>query len=253
MSNDVIYNQLKRDSEEGMKKFAILIDPDKMRLEHITEIVNRANAAEVDYFFIGGSLILQNVLDQVIQYIKSHSSIPCILFPGNSFQISTKADAILFLSLISGRNPDLLIGHHVLTAPYLRASNLEIMPTGYMLVDGGVDTTARYISNTQPIPYDKDEIAIATAIAGEMLGLRLLYMDAGSGARTSISTEMISAVKEAVEIPIIVGGGIQSAAEAKSKLEAGADVIVIGNAIEKSPELITEIAWEIKYYPSISE
>ena len=253
MSNHLIYNQLEQGRKERVKKFAILIDPDKMRLEHITEIVKRGNAAEVDYFFVGGSLILQNVLDQVVQYISNHSDIPCVLFPGNSFQISTKADAILFLSLISGRNPDLLIGHHVLTAPYLRESNIEVLSTGYMLVDGGVDTTARYISNTQPIPRDKDEIAVATAIAGEMLGLRLLYLDAGSGAKNSIPEKMITAVRNAVEIPIIVGGGIRTAAEAKSKLEAGADVVVIGNAIEKSPELITEISREIKFYPSIPE
>jgi putative glycerol-1-phosphate prenyltransferase len=174
--------------------------------------------------------------------MKSKSNIPAILFPGNSFQLSYKADAILFLSLISGRNAELLIGNHVISAPFLKVSPLEIIPTGYMLIEGGVMTSVQYMSNTNPIPNTKPDIAMCTAMAGEMLGLKQIYMDAGSGAQKPVSAEMITAVSSTISIPLIVGGGIKSPEQASINVAAGADVIVVGNAIEKDPSLIKEIS-----------
>ena len=165
-----------------------------------------------------------------------------VLFPGNSSQLSYKADGILFLSLISGRNPDLLIGRHVISAPFLKMSPLEVISTGYMLVDGGVPTTVLYMSNTQPIPATKDDVAVCTAMAGELLGLKLIYMDAGSGAKNAISESMISAVRGAIAVPLIVGGGISTPEKARLNVLAGADVVVVGNAIEKDPQLVLSIA-----------
>ncbi len=237
-----LHQSLQQAKDNGEKKFVVLIDPDKVKLGQMDKILELAIKAKVDYFFIGGSLIVNNMLDHCLQTIKQACNIPMILFPGNSFQLSYKADGILFLSLISGRNPDLLIGKHVLAAPYLKMSPLEIMPTGYMLIDGGVQTTVSYISNTQPIPSPKDDVALCTAVAGEMLGLRLIYMDAGSGAKNAVSTSMIDTVSSGISIPLIVGGGIRSPKEAMEKAKAGADVIVVGNAIEKDPNLIIEMA-----------
>lgn len=224
------------------KKFAVLIDPDKVRLGSVKKVVKYAQKARVDFFFIGGSLIVNNMLDHCLQSIREACDIPMILFPGNSFQISYKADGLLFLSLISGRNAELLIGKHVITAPYLKMSPLEVLPTGYLLVDGGVPTTVSYMSNTQPIPANKDDVAMCTALAGEMLGLKLIYMDAGSGARNPISESMIEVVSSATQVPLIVGGGIRTPEKAFLNAKAGADVIVVGNAIEKNPDLVLDIA-----------
>lgn len=239
---NTLYEELVEGKKRGQKKFAVLIDPDKMRLSNMDDIIKLAIEAKVDYFFIGGSLIVNNMLDECLQSIKNKCDIPLVLFPGNSFQLSYRADAILFLSLISGRNSELLIGRHVMTAPYLKVSPLEVMSTGYMLIDGGVPTSVTYMSNTFPIPGNKDGIALCTALAGEMLGLRLIYMDAGSGAKNPISTSMIEQVSSAIQIPLIVGGGISSPEKALENVKAGADVIVVGNAIEKDPNLIKEIA-----------
>jgi putative glycerol-1-phosphate prenyltransferase len=165
-----------------------------------------------------------------------------VLFPGDNLQINSHADAILFLSLISGRNPDLLIGKHVISAPILKDSGIEVVSTGYMLIDGGTPTSVSYMSNTTPIPANKRDIAVCTAMAGEMLGLKLIFMDAGSGALNPVGENMISAVKKSIDIPLIVGGGIRSAEKAKAAFEAGADVVVVGNAIESNKDLIREIA-----------
>ncbi|MDH3650564.1 MAG: geranylgeranylglyceryl/heptaprenylglyceryl phosphate synthase [Saprospiraceae bacterium] len=228
--------------EEGEKCFAILIDPDRVRLDEIDLLVDLAVRAEVDYFRVGGSLIVNDTLDQCLLAIKEKCSIPLILFPGDSYQLSYKADGMLLLSLISGRNAELLIGKHVIAAPYLRLSPLEILSCGYILVDGGVSTTVSYMSNTTPIPANKTDIAVCTAIAGEMLGLKLIYLEAGSGASTPVSLEMIEAVSSAVQVPLIVGGGIDTPERALANVRAGADVIVVGNAIEKNRKLIEEIA-----------
>lgn len=242
ISTQSLYQELLAAKQQNAKKFAVLIDPDKLPINRVEELVHLAVKAKVDYFFIGGSLVVNNALDAIIRQIKALSAIPVVLFPGSSRQLSYHADALLFLSLISGRNPELLIGKHVETAPYLKISPLEIIATGYMIVDGGVPTSVSYMSNTNPIPADKDSIAVCTAMAGELLGLKLIYMDAGSGAKNPISSSMIEAVQTAIDIPLIVGGGIRTAEKALENINAGADVIVVGNAIEKNPTLIEEIA-----------
>ncbi|MBK8502372.1 MAG: geranylgeranylglyceryl/heptaprenylglyceryl phosphate synthase [Saprospiraceae bacterium] len=240
-----IYQNMVEAKSNGEKKFAMLIDPDKVRLGEIDRIVHQAQTAGVDYFFVGGSLIVNDGLDHCLMEIKKQCKIPLILFPGDSYQLSYRADAILFLSLISGRNAELLIGKHVITAPYLKLSPLEVISCGYLLIDGGVPTTVSYMSNTHPIPSDKDDIAICTALAGEMLGMKLMYLDAGSGAILPVSQSMIDSVAQAVNVPLIVGGGIDSAEIALRNARAGADIIVVGNAIEKDPSLIQEIAHAI--------
>ena len=237
-----IYRNLAADASAGRKKFAVLIDPDNSSFSLIDEIIRLSVHSSVDYFFIGGSLIINDLLPAVVNKIREACNIPAILFPGNNLQLNEQANGILLLSMISGRNPDLLIGRHVISAPYLKASKLEILPTGYMLVDGGRMTTVAYMSNTIPIPADKVKIAVSTAIAGEMLGLKLIYMDAGSGALNPVPAEMISAVRAQTEVPLIIGGGITSEETAVTAYQAGADVIVVGNAIEQNRALIPIIA-----------
>jgi phosphoglycerol geranylgeranyltransferase len=238
----LIYNQLQNAHAKGQKKLAVLFDPDKMRLGKMGQAIDHAVDCGVDYFFIGGSLIVNNMLDEVLATVKQRCDIPLVLFPGNSFQLSYRADALLFLSLISGRNPELLIGQHVIAAPFLKMSPLEIISTGYMLIDGGVQTSVQYMSNTYPIPAHKADIAVCTAIAGEMLGLKTLYMDAGSGAKMPISREMVEAVRGAVSVPLIVGGGVRTPEKVAENYRAGADVVVVGSAIESDPGLIREMA-----------
>jgi putative glycerol-1-phosphate prenyltransferase len=204
-----------------------------------------AGEAKVDFLFVGGSLLTHDRLDSCLKVLSANTGIPKIIFPGSTLQINSKADAILFLSLISGRNAEMLIGKHVVAAPYLKNSGLEILSTGYMLIESGNSTTALYMSNTLPIPSNKDDIAVCTAMAGEMLGLRLLYLDAGSGAQNPVPVSMISRVKENVTIPVIVGGGLRTPALAYESLKAGADLIVVGNAIEKDKDLIFRIAEKV--------
>lgn len=219
-----------------------MLDPDKIEQDAFKDLLARSVENRVDFFLVGGSLVTNFILHEVVETIREHTNIPTILFPGNSMHIEPSADAILLLSLISGRNPEFLIGQHVIAAPLLKNSGLEIMPTGYMLVDSGTQTTVSYISNTTPLPYDKPSVAACTAMAGEMLGLKLIYMDAGSGAKRPVSPAMIAAVRQCVETPIIVGGGINTVEKAQVALQAGADVIVVGNGIEKNPELLPELA-----------
>ena len=177
-----LYQQFTERKRLGRKSFTVLIDPDKINYQKIEQLINLATDAQVDYFYVGGSLVITSSLDECIQQIKALCDIPVILFPGSPTQISKYADGLLYLSLISGRNPELLIGQHVISAPSVKQSGLEIISTGYMVIDGGAPTTVSYISNASPIPADKNEIAMCTAMAGEMLGMKLIYMDAGSGA-----------------------------------------------------------------------
>lgn len=237
-----VYESLQQSRQAGKKKLAILIDPDKMRLGRLDQVVDFSVRYKADYFFIGGSLVVHHQLDQCIQLIRQRCQIPLILFPGSTYQMSNRADAILFLSLVSGRNPDLLIGHHVVAAPYLRRSGLEVLPTGYMLVDGGVPTSVQYMSNTLPIPADKTDIAACTAMAAEMLGLKLLFLDAGSGAAQPVSAEMVAAVRAVTHLPLIVGGGLRTVDKVLENLAAGADVIVIGTAVEEDPSLLVDVS-----------
>lgn len=234
-----VYNLI---SDTTKKKFVVLIDPDKPTDKEIVDIVKRSNEVGVDLFFVGGSLLTTDSLDNCIKLIKKHSSIPVLIFPGNSLQISKWCDGFLLLSLISGRNPEMLIGRHVIAAPYLKLYGNEIIPTGYMLIDSGRQTSVSYMSNTTPIPYDKDDIAMCTAIAGEMLGLKVIYMDAGSGAMKPVSKDMIYKVKHTIEIPLIVGGGINTPEKAEEAARAGADIIVVGNVLEKNLNQLQEFA-----------
>jgi putative glycerol-1-phosphate prenyltransferase len=239
MMKQKILDKLSQGSQEGVKYFALLIDPDKVdALPDLKQLIHVAIENKVDFFLVGGSLIIGDALGACISFIKSQTDIPVILFPGNNQYIDLQADAIFYLSLISGRNADLLIGQHVLSAPILKRSKIEVLSTGYMLIDGGKSTSVSYMSNTTPIPYDKVDIAMSTAIASELLGQKLIYMDAGSGAKINISEKMIASVKRAIDIPLIVGGGINNVQKAKSAWKSGADVVVVGNAIEKSPELL---------------
>jgi phosphoglycerol geranylgeranyltransferase len=223
------------------KQVALLVDPDKYEEDSLAQTLKVANQHRIDFILIGGSLI-SNPIDPVIDLIKGNSSIPVVLFPGSLLQISDHADGILLLSLVSGRNPDFLIGNHIIAAPLLRKSNLEIISTAYILVESGVSTSVEYMSNTKPIPSDKPDIAIATALAAEMLGYKLIYLEAGSGAGSPVPETLIRGVKQQVTVPVIVGGGIRSKKDARAIYKAGADIIVIGNAIEKNPELLGEIA-----------
>jgi putative glycerol-1-phosphate prenyltransferase len=244
-----VYQSLLDRKKNGQKSFAVLIDPDKVTTSSLHETIRLALEARVDYFFVGGSLVISDQLDACIQQIKAACSIPVLLFPGSPSQISKQADALLYLSLISGRNADYLIGQHVISAPFVKKSGLEIIPTGYMVIDGGAATTVSYISNASPLPADKPEIAMCTAMAGEMLGMKLIYMDSGSGAKKAIAEEMITAVAQHIDVPLIVGGGIRDAEKAYLNCKAGADVIVVGNAIEKDSSLIKEIATAIHSVP----
>lgn len=239
MIQKTIYSLILERQKRGEKLFSILIDPDKFESDKTIKLAEKAG---VDFIMVGGSLITNGSFEDSVATIKKLTSIPVIIFPGNGMQITSKADAILLLSLISGRNANLLIGDHVIAAPHLKSSGLEIMPTGYMLIESGKQTAASYMSNTLPIPADKSDIAMCTAMAGEMLGLKLIYLDAGSGAEKCISTEMIKRVKESIRIPLIIGGGINSVKKAEDACKAGADMIVVGNAIEKDATLINNIS-----------
>ncbi|GJM31761.1 MAG: geranylgeranylglyceryl phosphate synthase [Saprospiraceae bacterium] len=237
----MIHSSLREAKANGQKQFAVLVDPDKITLPELERLIILAVESAIDYFLIGSSLLMKDGLEACLDTIRQGCRIPKILFPGNALQLSDKADSILLLSLISGRNPELLIGQHVIAAPYLRQSGLEILPTAYMLIDGGVPTSVSYMSNTNPIPRNKKDIAQCTAMAGEMLGLQLIYLDAGSGARHAIKSDMIEAVSQSVKVPVIVGGGIRNPESAQAAAKAGADLIIVGNAIEKNPGLLGEM------------
>lgn len=237
-----IYQELINKKSQEKKSFAVLIDPDKIEKGSLNKLIALGHASNVDYWLVGGSLVVSNRLDEIVLQLKTHSQIPVVLFPGSPSQISRHADALLYLSLISGRNAELLIGQHVLSAPFIKQSGLEVLSTGYMVIDGGAPTTVSYISNATPIPSNKNEIAFCTALAGEMLGMKLIYMDAGSGAQRPIETAMIKAVADQINVPLIIGGGITTPEKAVANCKAGADLIVVGNAIEKDPSLIQEIS-----------
>lgn len=223
------------------KQLAILIDPDKASNEHLINVCNNANQAQADLIFVGGSYMNSGNIENCILEIKKHTTIPVIIFPGSVMQISIHADAILFLSLISGRNADLLIGTQVLAAPMIKQAELEPIATGYMLVESGNITTAHYLSGSMPIPRTKNDLAAGTALAAQMLGMQCIYMDAGSGAQQIIPSEMITAVRSQIDIPIIVGGGITTPEIAKQQCTAGADIVVVGSAIESDVTLIGKI------------
>ena len=220
--------------QEGKKSFAVLIDPDKMPSDDFVHQLNRA----CDFVFVGGSHLSVGHMGTCLEKLRKHLDLPLVIFPGSPNQIDQNADAIFLLTLISGRNPDLLIGRHVESAHILKESGLEIIPTGYLLIDGGKMTTAAYISNTQPIPQEKTDLVVSTALAGQQLGLQAIYLDCGSGADKSASIEIINKIKKEVSLPLIVGGGVKSKEEVHRLQMAGADVVVVGNLFETNPEAI---------------
>jgi putative glycerol-1-phosphate prenyltransferase len=238
----LILPELRRRKAERSSAFAVLADPDKIALSEMPALARLCNNAGVDYLLMGGSLVVMHQMDACIQRFRAESDIPVILFPGSPAQVTPYADALLYLSLVSGRNPELLIGQHVISAPAVKASGLEVMSTGYMVIDGGAPTTVSYMSHAAPIPANKPDIALCTAWASELLGQHLLYMDAGSGARFPVSAEMIQKVSSHTAIPLFVGGGMRSAEDVQRAASAGATVVVVGNAIEKDPMLIKELA-----------
>lgn len=236
----MIYNNI-RDKQNKKKQFFLLIDPDGYNDNTLKKTIQVANDISIDLFLVGGSLVSRPV-KPLIDIIKNNTDIPVVLFPGSLLQITDNADGILLLSLISGRNPEFLIGNHVVASPMLKRSNLEIISTGYILIDNGNSASVKYMSNTTPIPSDKNEIAVATALAGEMLGLKLIYLEGGSGAIQPVEAKMIEAVKQNVSIPLIVGGGIKNENDAANVYKAGADIIVVGNAIENKLMVLEKIA-----------
>lgn len=241
-----ILESLNKYHSEGRKSIAVLIDPDKVEDNaRLQTLINLASENLIDFFFVGGSLVTTSNTAEIIRTIKASVSIPVVLFPGNSIQIDPSANGLLFLSLISGRNPELLIGQHVVAAPIIRNTRIEVIPTGYILINSGKVSSVAYISNTMPIPDDKYSLAACTAMAGEMLGLKTIYLDAGSGAEKEINAKMIATVRKSVSVPLIVGGGINTALKAHRAIEAGADMIVIGNALEKDPNLLIDIAEKV--------
>lgn len=226
------------------KSIGLLLDPDKSDEESLRKILKTAEESNTDFILAGGSLTFTNT-DLLIENVKKDCSIPVILFPGSILQLSNKADAIFLLSLISGRNPELLIGNHVIAAPYLRDQKHKIIPVGYILISCGNKTSVEYISQTEAIPSDKPEIAVATALAGEMLGLKMIYLEAGSGASYPVPPDIIRRVRENVSVPVIVGGGIRNETQVQEAFQAGADMIILGNGCEKNPQLLRK-ACELK-------
>ncbi|MCK9409598.1 MAG: geranylgeranylglyceryl/heptaprenylglyceryl phosphate synthase [Bacteriovoracaceae bacterium] len=214
--------------------YCVLIDPDKIEEKALPSFVEQATGAGTDVFLVGGSLIVDDSFERTIRTIKQHSNIPVVIFPGGVMQISGAADAILFLSLISGRNPELLIGNQVLAAPIVKKIGLEAISTAYMLVESGKTTSAEFISNTRPLPRHKPDIAVAHALAAEILGFKMIYLEAGSGAEQSVPDEIIGAVAKHCSVPLIVGGGLKTPDDARKKVNAGAKFIVTGTVLEKN-------------------
>lgn len=240
----MIYQKI-QESFNKKKLFSLLIDPENYDQNRLIHITKQADQSGVDFIMVGGSL-LSNTLNQTIRMIRDHTSIPIVLFPGSLMQISPEADGIFLLSLISGRNPELLIGHHVLAANMLKKSDLEVIPTGYILIDGGKTSSVEYISNTKPIPAEKSDIITSTAIAGELLGHQLIYLESGSGANQTLYPEVIRQVKSQIGIPLIVGGGLKSAEDVQKICQSGADMVVVGNILEQYPDQLKAMTHIIK-------
>ncbi len=242
----MIYATLTEARQRGQKLLAVLIDPDKARREQLRLLADHANAGRVDFFLWGGSLVNQPQSEYYLRLLKSLTETPVLLFPGSVYQLDESADGLLLLSLLSGRNADLLIGRHVTVAGRIKRMGFECIPTAYLLIDGGRPTSVSYMSNTTPIPADKPSIAVATALAGEQLGLRLVYLDAGSGARQPVSPEIIAGVRSEIDLPIVIGGGIRTPERAAAALTAGADMVVVGNGLEDNADWLPELAAAVR-------
>jgi putative glycerol-1-phosphate prenyltransferase len=232
--------------------FAILIDPGKLPLTAIRDLINLAKNCIVDYIFVGGSSCNVKVFNETISFLKEAQNRPVIIFPGSEMQVSENADALLLLSLISGRNPDLLIGKHVEAAKRLIESGLEVIPTGYILIESGKPTTVEKVSETKSLSRTNPELTLSTALAGQLLGMQLIYLEAGSGAEKHLPSETIRLVSSKLNIPIIVGGGITDADKLQHVIDAGADLVVVGNALEKDPQLLKQFSQVLQQYQSIT-
>ena len=233
----MIYNNIIEKYNKGEKQLALLIDPDKCNNEALIQFEKVLQKVTPDLLMVGGSLVSSDI-GQTVTELKIRFNLPVILYPGNNMQFTTKADALLFLSLVSGRNPEFLIGQQVVAAPLIKKAGMETIATGYMIIDGGRPTSAEYMSNTRPLPANKPDIAVATALAAEMLGMKMIYMDAGSGADNPIPEQIISAVRSNISIPLMVGGGINTEEKVRKACLAGADILIIGNAFEKDVSLL---------------
>jgi phosphoglycerol geranylgeranyltransferase len=237
----VIHQKILDSRQQNKKLTAVLIDPDKAEDTHLDHLLQCTHHAGVDMLLLGGSLLSENRVDKVAKSIKQRTALPVILFPGHALQLTAAADAILFHSLISGRNPEYLIGQHVQAAPMIRHMNIETISAGYILVDGGQISTTSYITQTIPVPAHKSEIAVATALAGEMLGMKMIYLEAGSGARRTVPEELIRDVVENISIPVWTGGGIDQPEKAYRVAKAGSDVVVFGNIFEKDTTFMKDM------------
>jgi len=242
MATGKIYREFCALKAADRSGFAVLADPDKVAPADMVYLAQLCADAGVDYLFVGGSLLVSYQVEACVRRFKEECGIPVVLFPGSPLQVTPYADALLYLSLISGRNAELLIGQHVLSAPLVKASGLEVISTGYMVIDGGGATTVSYMSGSAPIPADKPDVALCTAWAGELQGKHIIYMDAGSGAGRPVTAEMIRKVSSHIAVPLVVGGGIQTPEKVYENCKAGASIVVVGNAIEKDPMLIRELA-----------
>ena len=236
-----IYQHILDSVSKSEKLLAVLIDPDKMQVEQVSGFMSKANQSIATHVFVGGSEVREGLTEALVVEIKKHTKLPVILFPGDVVQVTDKGDGILFLSLISGRNPEYLIGKHVEAVSKLKATSLEVLPTGYMLIENGRQTSVERISQTTPIKRAAIRTIIDTAKAGELLGMKLIYLEAGSGATHPIEPEIIRKVKQELCVPLIVGGGIRSKQELESAFNAGADLVVIGTAFENNNDFFNQL------------
>lgn len=247
MNQKKIYRQILINREKGKKMLAVLIDPEKNDLRNLASIVAILKTCPPDFIFVGGSHGVHST-DSIIQIIKEEIDTSVVLFPGDASQFSEHADALLYLSLLSGRNPEYLIGQHIKSSLAIKQSDIEVIPTAYLLIDGGKISSVEYVSNTKSIPRDKKEIVCSTAVAGELLGMHLTYLDAGSGANYPVPTEIISHVRSMTSTPLAVGGGIRSTTAIEAAFNAGADLVVVGNIFESEPDKMTEfVRWTASY------
>lgn len=240
-----IYQNIVSAKSNGKKLLAVLIDPDKMLIQNVEHIIAKVNQSVATHIFVGGSEVSEGLTERLVFEIKKHTKIPVVLFPGDVVQISNKANGILFLSLISGRNPDYLIGKHVEAVSKLKNTNLEVLPTGYVLIENGKKTSVQRVSQTNPIKRKEIQTIIDTAKAGELLGMKLIYLEAGSGATHPIESQIILKVKEELNIPLIIGGGITTISQLELAYKAGADMVVIGTAFENDETFFDDLKTQI--------
>ena len=239
-----IYQHILQAISQGKRVLAVLMDPDKMQVDNVKSFIEKVNKTKADYLFVGGSIVNEKATEALVSKIKKYTQLPVVIFPGDVTQITDNADALLFLSLISGRNSDYLIGKHVEAAKRLQNTNLEVIPTGYILIENGKQTSVEKVSHTKPMSRENVQRIVDTANAGELLGMKLIYLEAGSGALHPVSEEIIKSVKQALSIPLIVGGGIRTLEKLELAYDSGADVVVIGTAFEEDESFFDKLKRE---------